>query len=212
MKIPTTFLTAIEEAINRYLALDPVSLARLSAYCDKIVAVEVSGLNFAFYITIKEKGVIVSWQEPDHIDTWLIGTPVSLMKMGLSNKAVDTENIMFSGEVEIRGDVELGQALKTVFNEIDVDPEEQLSKITGDVVAHQVGNLVRGGAQWGKKSLQTLEFDLAEYLQEEIHLVPRREEVSSFLSEVDQLRSDVDRMEARVKRLHSTAHPSGVDG
>lgn len=211
MKIPATFLTAIEKAINRYLALDPVSLERLSSYCDKTVAVEISGLNFTFYILIKDKGVVVFQQEPDKIDTWLVGTPVSLMKMGLSNKAVETENILFSGEVEIRGDVELGQALKTVFNEIDVDPEEQLSKITGDVVAHQVGNLVRGGMQWGRNSLQTLELDLAEYLQEEIHFVPRREEVDSFLSAVDQLRSDVDRMEARVKRL-SVVHSPGVDG
>ena len=211
MKIPATFLTAIEKAINRYLALDPVSLERLSSYRDKTVAVEISGLNFTFYILIKDKGVVVFQQEPDKIDTWLVGTPVSLMKMGLSNKAVETENILFSGEVEIRGDVELGQALKTVFNEIDVDPEEQLSKITGDVVAHQVGNLVRGGMQWGRNSLQTLELDLAEYLQEEIHFVPRREEVDSFLSEVDQLRSDVDRMEARVKRL-SVVHSPGVDG
>ena len=211
MKIPATFLTAIEKAINRYLALDPVSLERLSSYRDKTVAVEISGLDFTFYILIKDKGVVVFQQEPDEIDTWLIGTPVSLMKMGLSNKAVETENILFSGEVEIRGDVELGQALKTVFNEIDVDPEEQLSKITGDVVAHQVGNLVRGGMQWGRNSLQTLELDLAEYLQEEIHFVPRREEVDSFLSAVDQLRSDVDRMEARVKRL-SVVHSPGVDG
>jgi len=212
MKIPATFLTAIEKAINRYLALDPVAVERLSSYHDKIVAVEISGLDFTFYILIKDKGVIVSQQEPDNIDTWLTGAPASLIKMGLSNKAVDTENIMFSGEVEIRGDVELGQALKTVFNEIDIDLEEQLSKITGDVVAHQVGNLVRGGAQWGRKSLQTLELDLAEYLQEEINFLPRREEVNSFLSGVDQLRSDVDRMEARVKSLYSAAHPSGVDG
>jgi len=211
MKIPKALLTAIEKAINRYLALDPGALKRLSLYRDKTVAVEISGFDFTFYILIKDKGVIVSQQEPDAIDTWLTGTPISLMKMGLSNKAVDTENILFSGEVEIRGDIELGQALKTVFNEIDIDLEEQLSKITGDVIAHQVGNLMRAGTQWGKKSLQTLELDLAEYLQEETRFVPRREEVGSFLSEVDQIRSDVDRMEARVKRLSTAVHSSGTD-
>jgi len=211
MKIPKALLTATEKAINRYLTLDPMCQKHLSMFRDKIVAVEINGFDLTFYIQIEDQGVSVSQQEPEKVDTWLTGTPISLIKMGLSNKTADTEDILFSGDVEIRGDVELGQALKNIFNEIDVDLEEQLSKITGDVIAHQVGNLVRSGTQWGKKSLQTLELDLVEYLQEETFFVPRRDAVDNFITEVDKLRSDVDRMAARVKRLYVVNHTPGID-
>ena len=41
------------------------------------------------------------------------------------------------------GDVELGQQVKTLFDEIDIDWEGHLARFTGDVVAFQVGSLFR---------------------------------------------------------------------
>ncbi|NOX43927.1 MAG: sterol-binding protein [Gammaproteobacteria bacterium] len=205
MNVPTVLLTVVEKAINQYLKLDPVALTRLANYSDKTVAVQLNGFDVTFYIKVKPEGVMVIKDVPENIDTWLIGTPVSLINMALAKESQDSENILFSGDVEIKGDVELGQALKQILNQIEIDLEEQLSKITGDVIAHQVGNLARAGKSWSKKTAETLELDVAEYLQEESQQLPRCEEVEQFLSNVDLIRSDVDRLEARVKRLLSVS-------
>ena len=211
MKIPTVMLSMLEKAINHYLALDPVSIKRLAVHSGKTVAVDVRGPEMVFYIGITNEGVLVFNKEPDVVDTRLLGSPVALMKMGISSQPEETENILFSGDVKIEGDIELGQELKIILNEIEPDFEERLSEYTGDVIAHQVGNLFRAGKRWGGRSVETLEQDMAEYLQEETGQLPVREEVDAFLSGVDSLRSDVDRMEARVRRLQAFLSNSSGD-
>jgi ubiquinone biosynthesis protein UbiJ len=82
-----------------------------------------------------------------------------------------------------------------------------LSRVVGDVVAHKVGNVVRGIQDWSTQTIDSLNADITEYMQEESRMLPRREEVDEFLSAVDTLRADVDRLEKRVARLQAS-----VDG
>jgi len=212
MKIPAVFLSVIEKAINRYLSLDPVATQKLHEFDEKIIAVELRGFDLIFYVKIVADGVSVSKEAPEEIDTWLIGSPVSLLNMAAAKQGQDSENILFSGDVEIKGDVELGQALKKILNEIEIDLEEQLSKITGDVIAHQVGNLARSSKAWSKKTIDTLQLNTAEYLQEESQQLPRRHEVDKFIFSVDLIRSDIDRMEARVNRLLADSNSTAAAG
>lgn len=211
MKIPGVVTAMLQKSINRFLALDPVASKNLAMHSGKNVAIEMRGLDLLFFVGLTDDGVVVFNEEPELVDARLVGTPVALMKMGLSTGTQQAEDVLFSGDVEIVGDVELGQQLKKILNEIDVDFEEQLSRYTGDVIAHQVGNLVRAGKRWSGKSLESLELDVAEYLQEETGQLPRADEVDEFLSAVDELRSDADRMEARVARLISASQPAAGD-
>jgi ubiquinone biosynthesis protein UbiJ len=71
----------------------------------------------------------------------------------------------------------------------------------GDVAAHQLGNLARGVAGWGRASAEALARDAGEYLQEERRWLPHRRPVQGWMAEVDRLRGDLDRLEARVERL-----------
>jgi ubiquinone biosynthesis protein UbiJ len=105
--------------------------------------------------------------------------------------------------VEISGDAELGQQFSEILEALDIDWEEHLSHFTGDLVAHKLGNVVRGALSWGRQTVDTLGQDVAEYLQEESETVPNQDEAEGFMSQVDVLRTDVDRMEARVKRLEN---------
>jgi ubiquinone biosynthesis protein UbiJ len=135
-------------------------------------------------------------------DTVLRGTPLALMRMGLVKHAGD---VLFAGDVEIRGDVELGQEFSEILEALDIDWEEHLSHVTGDLVAHKLGNAVRGMMSWGKQTTDTLSQDVTEYLQEESDTLPNADEVEDFLQQVDVLRTDVDRMAARVRRLESAS-------
>ncbi|NOY62884.1 MAG: hypothetical protein GXP10_07015 [Gammaproteobacteria bacterium] len=110
---------------------------------------------------------------------------------------------MLSGAVEIRGDSELGQRFQAILNAIDVDWEEQLSKVTGDVVAHQLGNMARGVNQWLTETADSVAQDVGEYLQEESRDLPHPSQVAQFVADVDQIRMDVDRLDARISRLNT---------
>jgi ubiquinone biosynthesis protein UbiJ len=131
------------------------------------------------------------------VDTTLRGAPFAMLRMGTGR----TGEGMFRGGVEIDGDVELGTQFQHIFERLDIDWEEHLSRLTGDIVAHQLGNTVRNLLAWGERSADHLGEDIADYLQEERDVLPVDWEVEGFIEGVDTLRSDVDRIAARVKRL-----------
>ena len=137
----------------------------------------------------------------DAPDTVLRGTPYTMARLGLSKKSGE---LLFSGAVEIDGDAELGQRFKALLDSIDIDWEEQLSRITGDVIAHQIGVAWRDLQAWRRQATETLSKDAVEYFQEESRDLPTPTEVEAFLAGIDTLRSDVDRLEQRVARLKKT--------
>lgn len=200
MKQPAAIAAALDAAINRYLALDPEACARLGKLEGRIIALELRGLDTTICLRIHTTGISVV-QTPDTVpDTILRGTPFGMLRLALGSNAAST---LFSGTVEIEGDVDTGQAFKSLLDDVDIDWEEQLSGLTGDIIAHQLGNLARMAGGWLQHARTTLEQDLSEYLQEELRVVPTRIEIDNFCADVDRLVMDLDRMEARIRRLPS---------
>jgi len=196
--IPALLLAGLESAVNRYLALDPATQARLAPLSGKVVAVELRGLNLTFYMTPHAGGLHLLGDYAGSPDTVIRGAPFSLARLGLTR---GERSAVFKGDVEIRGDVELGQRFEAILRDIDIDWEEQLSRLIGDVAAHQVGVAVRSLREWSAQGWDHLGRDGADYLQEESDHLLRCEEVEAWLAAVDNLRSDADRLAARVKRL-----------
>ena len=205
-QIPIVVTAAIEVAVNQVLALDPDTVVRLREINGKVIASELQGLDVAIYLIPSNTGLNVFGHFAGEPDTTLRGTPVGMLRMGLAENASDS---FFAGEVEISGDVELGGQFREILDGLDIDWEEHLSQITGDVVANRVGSFVRDAVDWGRKTLDTLGRDGAEYLQEESRDLPNRFEMEAFLTAVDTLRTDVDRLEARIERLVSRRKNKG---
>jgi ubiquinone biosynthesis protein UbiJ len=203
VKLPTLVLAGLEVSLNRYLALDPEILSRLEGLTGKVIDVELRGLGVTLHMAPHSGGIQLLRDYTGNADAVISGTPLSLARVGLGEE----RGLVFAGEVEIRGDVTVGQRFEAVLREIDIDWEEQLSHLVGDVAAHQVGNLVRDTLSWGAKSMETLGRDIAEYLQEESRQLPQQDEVEKFLAAVDVLRNDVERLDARVKRLKARVEP-----
>ena len=191
-------LAGLEQALNAALALDPKTGERLARLQGKLIAVELRGTGITLTLQPTSEGKLRLMGDYDgDVDTTLRGAPFALLHMGIGR----TGEGMFSGEVEIDGDVNLGQQIQRVFEKLDIDWEEHISRLTGDIVAHQIGNSMRGLFAWGQRTADHLGKDVADYLQEENDTLPVDWEVDEFIQGVDTLRSDVDRIEARVKRL-----------
>ena len=192
----------LEAAINRALRLDPDWRDKLAPLTGRRIGLQLDGLGQRFVLYPHEAGIRVMGAPDDdlaaHADAVLRGTPLALAGMALQE---GNERALFSGEVRIEGDVELGQQFRRLLDELDVDWEEALSRVTGDVVAHHLGRALRGLGEWGGQALDTLAQSATEYLQVESGINPRREEVTAFVAEVDTLRNDVERLAARVRRL-----------
>ncbi len=106
-----------------------------------------------------------------------------------------------SGEITIEGNVEVGREFQTLLARLDIDWEEQLSQVVGDVAVHHLGGLWRGLRAWSGRTGDVLLRDGGEYLQQELYVLPPRQAIEQFLNAVDLLREDADRLAARVERL-----------
>ncbi len=199
-------LAALEAAINTALRLDPETFQRLRGFEGRVVALEFRGAPLNLYLLPGADGVQLLSAFEAEPDTTLGGTPLALLRFGADGGG------LFGGEVTIRGDVELGQRFKALLEGLQIDWEEHLSRLLGDVAAHQLGNLVRGVADWGRNSLDALARDAGEYLQEERRWLPHPRPVQGWMAEVDRLRGDLDRLEARVERLRHRLDRAAAGG
>lgn len=201
MKLPAMLASNLESAFNRYLAMDPDAGIRLQPLDGRTIALELRGFDLVVCLRVAAGRVSVLPEPDTEADTTLRGTPLGFARLGLGD---DSTAPLFSGDVSITGDVEAGQAFKAMLDVLDIDWEEQLAGITGDMVAHQLGNAARSAGNWLRQGRTTLEQDLGEYLQEELRVVPTRIEIENFMADVDRLHMDLERLEARIRRLGTT--------
>ncbi len=199
--LPVPLVVVFEVALNRYLAMDAGTQRQLAALSGKAVAVELTDFGWEWVLLVEADGLRVFSSYDGPVAARLRGSSGALLRMGAGDKS---RAAFSSGTVEFNGDVELGQRFKALFDSIDIDWEEQLSKVTGDVAAHSIGHAVRSTRAWGKQTLATLMQDFAEYQQEEARNLPTQEEAEAFNAAVDTLRDDVARLEQRIRRLADT--------
>lgn len=192
-----TLAAVLESALQQYLQQDPRGLQRCAALTGKIIALEIRDLGLQLFFLPNPDGVQVLAHCEQTPDTWLHGTLSGFARMAIGSQ----EDALFGGAVEIRGDTEIGQEFQDILAGVELDWEEQLAQLTGDVIAHQTGRLLRSGRRYLGETQTTVAQNLSEYLQEEARLLPTRIELQHFLDDVDRLRNDSERLTARITRL-----------
>jgi len=195
--MPLPFTPLIEEVGNRLLRLDPETLRRLGDLQGRVVCIEFRDLGRKLYLHPSESGFRLATESEQLPAVTLRGTLATFGRLGLG---AETETLN-AGELDIEGDAALGQRLQRIFRNLDLDWEEPLARLFGDPIGHEVGRAARAAFNWHRQALKTFGLNTAEYLQEELRLLPVRYEVDAFLNGVDGARADVDRLAARIQRL-----------
>lgn len=205
-------LHAAEAVINRGLRLDAAALPRLAELSGTCIALEVTDINWVIYMLPGTAGLSLRRDYPGVPDARLNGAGWALLRLGM-HKGNARAALSASG-VQISGDIELVQQLKRILDAIEIDWEELLSKLVGDLCARKLANALRDTRRWGVRTAESLAYNFAEYQQEESRTLPTRAEMEEFLAEVDATRDDVERVEARLRRLQraALALPETVQG
>ncbi len=196
-------LAAMEAGLNQLFAMDPDTFDRLQRFKGRIIAFHITDIEQTLYFFPDQQGIQIIGHYAGEADTVISGTLAAFARMALADEKAKTSAV-FKGDISISGDIALGQHFQSLFKQLDIDWEEHLSHITGDVIAHSLGNMARGLFSWGKEAVNSLTMDVSEYVQYESRDIASGPEINHFNSQVDQLRSAVDRAEARVERLFQT--------
>lgn len=192
------FFKIIEKALNQYLLLDSESNSRLELLNDKIVTMELLGINIIFQLHVLDGAIYVRQKDFIKPDTYITGTPFSLLRLALTR---GDRKSFFSDDVSIVGNLEIGQQIIDLFDHLEIDWEEYASRWLGDVTSHQLGRFIQKLKSFNERTAVNMTEQVNEYIHEEAEWFPSREALQDFFSDVDTLRMDVDRIEARVARL-----------
>jgi len=197
--LPVSVTAGIEQAINKIILMDSEFPTQLASIQEKAIAIHLTDINLCLYLFIDSGNRIQLMSRFDgDVDATIRGSSLALTRMGLSDRPND---LVLRGEVTLEGDVHLAKKVSDLMAAFEIDWEEHLSKVTGDIVAHQVGNVARELFSWGKHTFNTLTQDMADYVVYEKSYVPTQHEIADFVAAVDVLRNDVDRMTAKIQQL-----------
>ncbi|KTD17831.1 ubiquinone biosynthesis accessory factor UbiJ [Legionella jordanis] len=192
-------LKALQKAINHALMLDESMPAKLTALQGKVLEIIITPLATNFFIHFDEGTMKLLADYDGQPDTIIHSSPIGLIR--LSFLPASKARSLFNDKMRLSGDLELGQQVKKLFDELDIDWEGHLAHFTGDVVAHQIGSLFRHGLAFRKQVTESMRSNLSDYLHEELAAFPSREEIDDFFADIDKLSLDVERLQAHVNQL-----------
>jgi ubiquinone biosynthesis accessory factor UbiJ len=190
--------------LNRNVAQSERASALAQQLEGRALSLVLEGTPVTLFFRIADGRIAIDTRDTGEADATLTGSPISL----LSLVGPGAEDRLRGSSIRIAGDAEVAQRFRDLLQHAQPDFEEELSRVVGDVVAHQVASIARGFFGWGRKAADSFSTNVAEYLQEEGRDVPSRVEVEEFLEAVDQLREATDRLDARLARLESRPQPS----
>lgn len=101
----------------------------------------------------------------------------------------------------LEGDTELSATLAKILRGMSWEYEEDLSKLIGDIPAHQIAEFGRKATAEIKSQSVNLAQMLSEYWQEEQPIIAKKRHVDTFNQEVDSLREATERLEKRIAKL-----------
>lgn len=191
-------LAGLEAAINKALSYDPASRQALGQLSGQVLAVTLTKPEVTVYLITEQQSLRLSNHFEGEPDVRVRGSWSALLRLARS----DQSNLRNSG-VDVSGDTGMLLTLRTIMANLELDWEEALSELLGDVAGHQGAQLLRDAGHWVQGRARSGERLLSEFFTEESRLLPARNELEDFYRAVDDLRLDLDRAEARLRQLET---------
>jgi len=188
-------LSAQEAILNRYLNLDPESKEHLRRLSGKVVKIEWAPLTY-FWL-FRSDSIYLNKDYNGPVDLILRGSTFDFLRMAFNTK----DKALMDIPLQVLGDMEFAKQFKEFFSNLEIDYEEQLSKIVGDTIAYPLAKLLKTISVWAKQSIENFSQNASNYVQTEMNWLVSDEELQLFFSDVDDLRDDCARVEARIKTL-----------
>lgn len=196
-------LAGTEKLINTALAYDPATRIALSALAPKVLAIHLTSPKVAIYVIPQDDGLRIAERYEGEITTHLSGNISALLLLTTSRNI----NLKDSG-VQVMGSTHFLSDLQQILHQVDLDWEELLTQLLGDILGHQSAEFIRTKLSWTKDRSASAMRLASEFLTQELNVLPSKAEIKFFNTQVDDIRLDVDRLEARLEGIFRSAEKS----
>jgi len=196
-------LAGAEQAINKALEYDPASRAALAGLSEHVLAVTVEPTDLTVYLALGGDSVELRQHFEGEPSVHVRGPLPALMRLASGHQG----NLKTTG-VQISGDSGVLLELRGILQNLELDWEEALSQLLGDVAGHGTAQALRQAGRWLRDRGASSRRLLGEFITEELRMLPPRQELDDFYRAVDDVRFDLDRAEARLRQLSARLQPS----
>lgn len=191
-----TLCYSLEKMINFVLMRDATSIERLAALEDKIILLEFTDLHLKFYWLFENQQVRILSNWRDQVDTNIAGPLEAIARLGLSKARI-------AKDLTVSGDMRVLEAFKELFAKLEINWQQQLAPLVGDMAAFKLTQTAQSLGSWFKSSMQSMQENTKEYLTEESEYLPPRLLFTDFTQEVRKLSRATERLAMRIQRLQA---------
>lgn len=185
-------------ALNAVLAREPWVQQRLQHYVGRRVSLRVGTWSHTF--SFDHTGSLVSVTDAHPADVQLTIPTAHLAKMPEALSHSTPEAVL--ALVHIQGDAGLASVLAQIASQLQFDPEAEIARFTGDLVAVRLMTLYKQLVLTGRKTWQSLEQNTAEFLGEESGILVNTNYNILWQDRMQQLEQRLSTLEQRTAQLH----------
>lgn len=180
------------DALNHVLRQNTWTGEQLRPFAGKVVRISVPPLGVT--LAIEPCGEFATAPLDANIDAEIVITPSSALRILLEPETA-------SSAATLQGDTGLGAAVGKVLQGLRWDVEADLSRIIGDIPAHELSRASTRIRDEISRQALSLAGMFSEYWLEEQPQIAKKRHLEQFSQEVDALRDDVERLAKRLERL-----------
>lgn len=197
----------IQTIARKILRLDIQAKNNLQQFEDKVIQINIEDLGFGdtglvYYFSFKNAELTVSEQCKDIPATSISGKLSAFIAAAAAEHSSDS---IFKGELNFSGDIGTAKQFQSFAQSLNIDWHEPLAQILGDPIAHTLATGLEKFSNWIGNTIESVNQDISEYVQEEAKVTPSVSEQQQFFQQVDQIRSKSDRLLARVNLFKQSA-------
>ena len=197
--------SALEQALNRVLALDPDTQAAISKLDGRRIQLALEAPAIALEISVEANKLRVGPVQDAEADLGIRSTisgALSQLPFFRSSNAAPV------GKVRINGDAELARQLQSLAKNFDPDWDKPFAEAFGVVIGPQIAKALREAFKQGSGIAKKFTKDGVEFLTEESRDVVSGAEQAAFNEDVDDLRDRAERILARFEKLKQSQEPN----
>ncbi|MGO0306153.1 ubiquinone biosynthesis accessory factor UbiJ [Endozoicomonas acroporae] len=201
-------LAALERQVNSLLALDPVTIKKLSHWFGKVVAFQCTSPQWLCYVHFEHDRIRLASslgaESECVVDATFTGSSVAFVTLATRRNLpfADVPGLSVSGDKTLIAD------LQQIHQQMELDWERPLCQTFGDITGHMMARGLRFVGDHVHRGQQLVMDNLGEYLQEELRLIPSRIEVESFAEEVGCVAESMERLEEQWQTMQPAKNTS----
>lgn len=208
MSLPTLFASlpipavlrptaVLVRALNAVLAREPWAQQRLAQYAGRTVFLKVGALQLPLALTHAATLVLTDDSETADVQLTIGADQLKVLLAVLAQS--DPEALL--DLIHIQGDAGLANALAQVVSQLRFDPEAEIARFTGDLLAVRLVATVKQLMQSGRRTAQHLEGNMAEFLGEESGILVSTDYYQIWQARFNQLEQRLTDLEQRTAQL-----------